>query len=174
MIRKARPGDALAVAAIYDAIHAREEAGQASVGWARGVYPTLATAQAAIARDDLFVMEQDDVIIGAAIINQQQVDVYAQANWRYPSADDQVMVLHTLVIHPAAAGHGYGRAFVQFYEDYARAKQCPCLRMDTNARNERARAMYAGLGYEERGEVPCVFNGIAGVGLVLLEKKIEI
>jgi hypothetical protein len=44
--------------------------------------------------------------------------------------------------------------------------------MDTNARNTRARAMYKRLGYSEPDIVPCVFNGIEGVQLVLLEKML--
>ena len=44
--------------------------------------------------------------------------------------------------------------------------------MDTNERNEKARAMYRKLGYREAGIIPTVFNGIPGVGLVLLEKRI--
>lgn len=44
--------------------------------------------------------------------------------------------------------------------------------MDTNAKNLRARAMYAALGYREAGIVPCVFNGIPDVMLVHLEKKL--
>lgn len=49
---------------------------------------------------------------------------------------------------------------------------CPYLRMDTNARNKTARKLYAGLGYWEAGIMPCVFNGIPGVQLVCLEKKL--
>ena len=45
--------------------------------------------------------------------------------------------------------------------------------MDTNARNRAARALYKKLGYEEVSIVPCTFNGIAGVQLVCLEKKLE-
>ena len=44
--------------------------------------------------------------------------------------------------------------------------------MDTNARNTRARALYKKLGYEEIAIVPCQFNGIDGVQLVLLEKRV--
>ncbi|MBQ0005716.1 MAG: GNAT family N-acetyltransferase, partial [Clostridiales bacterium] len=80
-------------------------------------------------------------------------------------------VLHTLVIDPAAARKGYATQFVDFYENYAREQGAPYLRMDTNERNTRARALYRKLGYEEIGIVPCVFNGIEGVQLVLLEKK---
>lgn len=171
-IRKARPSDIPAVAAIYDAIHTAEEAGQATIGWVRGVYPTAATAEAALARDDLFVLEDNGKTVGAAIINQSQCDGYETASWQYPAADSEIMVLHTLVIDPSAARSGYGKAFVGFYEEYARAQGCRCLRMDTNARNARARAMYAKLGYKEIGVIPTVFNGIAGVNLVLLEKAL--
>ena len=83
------------------------------------------------------------------------------------------MVLHTLVVDPLAQGQGYGHAFVAYYEDYARSHGCPYLRMDTNVKNAPARQMYAKLGFSERGVVPCVFNGIEGVSLMCLEKKLE-
>ena len=82
------------------------------------------------------------------------------------------MVLHTLVVRPDLAGRGYGRQFVAFYEQYARERGCPCLRLDTNERNAAARRLYAKLGYREAGIIPCVFNGIGGVNLVCLEKKV--
>ena len=170
MIRKALQTDIPAVAAIYDKLHTEEEAGRATIGWVRGVYPTADTARMALNRDDLFLQEEGGKIVGAAIINQTQVDAYDGGPWQYEAEDAEVMVLHTLVIDPDAAGRGYGRQFVAFYENYAREKGCNVLRMDTNSRNTRARAMYKKLGYREAGIVPCSFNGIAGVGLVLLEK----
>ena len=172
MIRKATESDIPGVSALYDDIHTEEENGRAVIGWERGVYPTENTARKALADGELFVDEEDGKIIGAAIINQRQVDVYAGAPWSFAVSDDEVMVLHTLVISPKAGGRGYGRRFVQFYEDYALSHGCRYLRMDTNERNSRARAMYAKLGYKEIGIVPTVFNGIPGVGLVLLEKTL--
>ena len=49
MIRKATQDDIPAIAAIYERIHDREEAGAGSTGWKRGVYPTEATAREALA-----------------------------------------------------------------------------------------------------------------------------
>ena len=172
-IRKATISDLDAVARIYDAQHTAEEAGKSTVGWIRGVYPTRATAQAALDRDDLFVLCEDGLVRGTAIINQIQVDVYAGAPWQYSAPDERVCVLHTLVIHPAAKGRGLGRAFVAFYENFARTMNCPELRMDTNARNSIARALYKRLGYREIAVVPTTFNGIPGIDLVLLEKNLE-
>ena len=172
-IRKAQKNDLDAVEAVYDAQHTAEEAGKSTVGWIRGVYPTRATAQAALDRDDLFVLCEDGLVRGTAIINQIQVDVYAGAPWQYSAPDDRICVLHTLVIDPACAGRGLGTRFVAFYEDWARAHGCPELRMDTNARNSIARAFYKGLGYREIAVVPTTFNGIPGIDLVLLEKNLE-
>ena len=161
-----------AVCRIYDQIHTAEERGEATIGWQRGVYPERETAEAALARGDLFVQEQNGEIVGTAILNQTQVDSYAGANWRYDAPDSEVMVLHTLVIDPEAKSRGLGREFAAFYEGYALAHGCRYLRIDTNARNARARRFYQKLGYAEIGVVPCTFNGIAGVQLVLLEKRL--
>ena len=170
MIRKATAADIDAIAALYERIHTEEEAGRCSTGWLRGIYPTGQTAEAAVALGDMFVDEQEGAILACGRINREQVDVYAQVPWRYEAAPEQVMVLHTLVVEPAAKGKGLGSAFVAFYEAYARAHGCPCLRIDTNERNLRARALYKRLGYREAAVMPCEFNGIPGVGLVCLEK----
>ena len=173
-IRKATTQDIPAIAAIYEEIHDREAAGETTTGWLRDVYPTGETAAASVARDDMFVQEDaQGRIVGTAIINRSQVDCYAEGDWKYPAADDEVMVIHTLVISNKEGKRGSGHEFLQFYEEYAREKGCPYLRLDTNARNAAARAFYAKHSYQEIGIVPTVFNGIPGVDLVLIEKRLE-
>ena len=172
LIRKARETDLPQAAAIYDRILDRQERGLTYVGWLRGVYPTLATAQAAFQADEFFVLEDGGIVMASARINREQVDAYVQMDWAYPAPPDRVMVMHTLTVDPDRGGQGYGRAIVAFYEDYARKNGCICLRIDTNEKNENARRLYAKLGYREAGIVPCVFNGITGVNLVCLEKKL--
>ena len=171
--RKATSADIPVIAEIYEDIHTEEECGRVFVGWERGVYPTKATADAALERNDLFVgTDESGRIFGAAIINQQQVDVYADAAWIYPAKDEEVMVLHTLVISPKYARRGFGESFARFYEDYARQQKCSVLRIDTNERNQRGRAMYRKLGYRESDMIPCLFNGMEGIHLMMLEKKL--
>lgn len=173
IIRKATEKDIDAIAALYDLIHTEEEAGRTTIGWIRSVYPTRKTAESAIALGTMFAAEEDGKIIAAAKIDQEQVDVYGDVNWQFKAPPVQVMVLHTLVVDPREKGKGYGTQFVRFYEEYALEKGCPFLRMDTNERNTAARALYKKLGYQEPGIVPCTFNGIEGVRLVCLEKKLK-
>lgn len=173
MIRKATLHDIDAIVAIYDAILTKEEASPVTVvGWLRGVYPTAQTARTSLQLDELYVMEVDSHVVAAAKINREQVPEYANCHWQYDAPPEQVLVIHTLVVDPAVQGRGYATQFVAFYEEMARQMNCPYLRMDTNAHNKPARALYKRLGYTEPGIVDCVFNGIPSVHLVCLEKKL--
>lgn len=173
MIRKTSMEDLDAIIRIYDEVHAREESGELTTGWLRGIYPVRKTAEDAIKRGDMFVQSDDTgEIVGTGIINQIQVDVYADGNWQYQAADEEVMVLHTLAISVRDGHRGSGKEFLDFYENYAKENGCPYLRLDTNARNTAAREFYRKHDYKEVGTVPTVFNGIPGVDLVLLEKRL--
>jgi ribosomal protein S18 acetylase RimI-like enzyme len=173
IIRKAKLQDIDAVALIFEHIIDEEGQGKCTTGWQRGVYPTRNTAIEALENDDLFVMEEDGEIVAAMRLNKKQVPEYKNCQWEYPAEDEQVMVLHTLVVEPSVKKHGYGRKMVDYYEKYAKEKECPYLRMDTNILNSRAREMYKRYGYKEIGITPCVFNGISGVELVCIEKKLD-
>ena len=162
MVRKATEADIPAVTAIYDALLDREEQGLLSTGWTRD----------ALRAGTLYVMEREGRVTAAAKIDQSQMEQYSRCRWQHDAPPEQVLVLHTLVVDPAVKGRGCGTAFVRFYEELARTTGRPYLRIDTNARNTPARALYARLGYTEAGIVAGTFNGIPGVELVCLEKKV--
>ena len=173
MIRKAVAADLDAVDRLYNELHDAKEAGIIPVIWQRGIYPSRETALEALDREDLYVLEKDGRIIGSAVINQIQDEVYAGAPWLYDVPDEQVCVLHTLMISPAEFGRGYARAFLEFYESFAAEHGCTELRIDTNDRNLPAQTMYLRHGYQKIGTVPAkVFNGIPDINLVLLEKHL--
>ncbi len=172
-IRKATAQDIDDVAAIYSCIHEQEAQGTVVIGWKAGVYPIRQDAQEALERSDLYVAQCQDIIVAAAIINHIQPPGYEQAAWSCSASDEEVLVLHTLVVHPSYSGRGFAGNFIRFYEEMARAAGCKCVRIDTNARNTRARAMYAHLGYREVSIIPTSFNGIEGVQLVCLEKMLD-
>ena len=172
MIRKAKAADIDAIVSIYDEIIDAEEAGLTATGWIRGFYPLRSVPEAALERDDLFVIEEDGEIKGSGIINHIQAAEYRLAPWEHEADPENVCVLHTLTISPRAFGRGLGKSFVAFYEAYAREHGCFELQIDTNLKNLPARSLYRKLGYKEIAVVPTVFNGIPNVQLVLLEKHL--
>lgn len=169
-IRHAVASDVDRINEIYEKILAAGESGRDVVGWVRGGYPTRDTALLALDRGDLFVYEEDGPVEASGIINQKQMDSYAQGAWKIAAAPKEVMVLHTLVVDPEASGRGIAHAFVSFYEQYARDAGCRVLRIDTQEKNAPARSLYHKLGFSEADILDCDFNGIPGIRLVLLEK----
>ncbi len=169
-IRKAKKADIDSIEKIYERIHDGEEKGLTTTGWIRNIYPTRKTAEDALSRNDLFVMMDEEKIVAVAVINQIQGDEYKYAAWKHRVKDHEIMVLHGLAVDPFQKNKGYGKAFIAFYENYAKQHDCVALRMDTNARNTSAKNLYQRLGYEEIGIVKCVFNGIPNVHLVCFEK----
>lgn len=173
MIRLAIKSDIPEVVKIYDKILELEVEGKANTGWKKNIYPTEKTALDALVKGELFVLEDNGQILAAARINQKQEPEYANCQWMFDVPDSEVMVLHTLVVDPDVSGSGIGKKFMNFYEEYALKHGCHYLRMDTNAINTIARSFYKKLGFCERGIISCIFNGIAEVQLVCLEKKLR-
>ncbi|MBR3334160.1 MAG: GNAT family N-acetyltransferase [Clostridia bacterium] len=170
MIRKATEADLNGVLRLYDEMHDAQEAGLICTNWKRGIYPSRVTAIAALERNNLFVTEENGRIIGSGIINHAQLEIYAGAAWEHTVPDEQVCVLHTMMISPAESGKGHARDFLAFYEQYALEHSCPELRIDTSEINTPARAMYRKHGYHEIGIATQELNGIPNVSLVMLEK----
>lgn len=171
-IRRATKDDIPAIVAIYEDIHDEEEAGRLNTGWIRGIYPTAGTAEDAISKFEMYVMEDEGKVVAAARINNEEATAYEGGNWEFDAPEDEILVIHTLAVSPSAMNRSCGKQFISFYENIAEEINCRYLRMDTDERNVRARKLYDKMGYKEVGIVPCQFNGIESVNLVLLEKKI--
>ena len=87
-IRRADIKDIDQIEEIYDHIHDEIEAGRASIGWIREIYPVRKTAMDAISRGDLFVMTDGSRVIASAIINRIQVPEYRYACWKYQTEEN--------------------------------------------------------------------------------------
>ena len=172
MIRKAELKDIKTVASIYEDIITLEEAGKYTTCWVRGVYPTEKTALNALSEGTLYVMEEDGIVVGSAIINQKSADGYDRAAWKVSATMEETLVIHTLSISPKATHKGYGEAFIRFYEDMGKERGLKALRLDTNEKNTKSRPFYKSLGYTEVDIVKSDFNGVGIVNLVCIEKEI--
>lgn len=172
MIRKACTEDIDRITEIYMAIHEEEEKGRLAIGWDRNTYPVRQTAVDGVGRGDMFVVEDEGVVVASGMINHVQGADYNKCQWKYDAPDQNIMVLHTLAVDPAIRSKGYGTEFINFYEQYALEQGCPYLRMDTQEKNESARKFYKNRGYQEPGIISCIFNGIPNTRMVCLEKKL--
>ena len=148
MIRKATPNDLDGICDIYDAILRREErSGQSVTNWKRDLYPTRDTARKAGKAGTLYVDVQGGEVAACANLNQIQPAEYAGIPWSIPAKKSEVLVIHTLVVHPVIARHGLGRKFVAFAEGLAKGRGCKAIRLDTYEGNAPARGLYEKYGF---------------------------
>lgn len=154
-LRKATGADLPQVTEIYTAVcRAVGQLRPNPCGWQEGLYPTPQVAEAALAQNTLYLWEDEaGQAVATVILNQDQPVEYQEADWEIPARDDQVMVVHTFMVHPAHAGKGYGEAVLEEARQMAEAQGMSCLRLDTAELNLPAQRLYQRLGYRLCGMV---------------------
>jgi len=116
------------------------------------IYPTRATLQADLDDRALYVASTPTrPLAGAFTLNQRQEPEYAAVAWQIAGAP--IAVVHRLMVHPATQGTGVGRQLMRLAERQAHRLGFRVLRLDTLVANDRALALYRGLGYREAGPV---------------------
>ncbi|MBC7449038.1 MAG: GNAT family N-acetyltransferase [Hymenobacteraceae bacterium] len=113
-------------------------------------YPNETVFQQDIAREQLWVAESGNALVGVAALTMDQDPEYADADWE-PNAP--AIVTHRLAVAPAAQGQGVAVALLEQAEQLARARGLDRLRIDTNSKNGATQRLFPKLGYRFAGEI---------------------
>lgn len=150
---QAEDNDLYEVGMIYQRIHDDLSQTINYPRWPRGIYPTEESAQEAIDKKELYILKDDQKIIGSVILNHDQDLGYEDVEWQVLAKDNEVMVIHTLAIDPLYKGKGYAGLMIHKIKQLAFVKQCLALRLDLTQGNLPARNLYQKHGF--------YFTGIA-------------
>jgi len=172
LIRKANLQDIDAIEQSYLSLLAHEAATHSYTNWKPGIYPTRETALDGLAEGTLYVLEESGRVRASMILNQHQAEQYAKIDWRYPAAEEEVLVVHTLSMAPEESGRGYGTQMVHFAMDTAREMGCRVIRLDTYVGNEPAIAMYQKNGFCISGRALVRHHGLFDSELYYLERQL--
>ncbi|MDD4842795.1 MAG: GNAT family N-acetyltransferase [Anaerotignum sp.] len=173
MIRKALKKDLNEVEAIYNEVLNYEAAQVSYTNWQKGLYPTRADGEKALAEGTLFVGEDENGrLYGCVILNHIQPKEYDNISWKISAQSNEVLVIHTLCIKPNCKGRGYGKEFVAFSEEYARQLKCKAIRLDTYEGNLPAIQLYSRLGFALVGKCLFHFQNVIWETLVCMEKEV--
>ena len=146
-IEKAVPRDADEVGRLYDSLNDHLMATVNYPGWKKGLYPIREDAERAIAEGTLFVLREGGRIAGTVILSHREEKGYAQADWGLDIAPEQLIVVHTLAVHPQHLSRGVGRQLMEFAIAHARTQGMRAVRLDVNERNVPAIRLYESLGF---------------------------
>lgn len=152
-IRRAMMADVEAVRDLYDTLNDYLATHVNYTGWMKGVYPNAETALTGIQKEDLFVIYEEGHLAGTVILNHDQADAYEEGRWSEELNNEEVLVVHTLAIHPEYTGRGIATKLLEFAANYGKEQGIKAIRLDASIGNAPAQALYTKCGYKEAGIV---------------------
>ncbi|MET3291630.1 UNVERIFIED_CONTAM: ribosomal protein S18 acetylase RimI-like enzyme [Brevibacillus sp. OAP136] len=112
-------------------------------------YPNSFLIRNDVKKGELYGILEDGRFIAAVTLNTVTPRAYEQISW----TNHRALIIHRLVVSPAAQGRGIGMHMLSFCENFARAHQYDSIHLDAYTDNAAAVSLYDRNGYQRRGEV---------------------
>lgn len=148
MIRKANLNDIELIEDAYNEHFEYEIEHGAFTVFKKGVYPTRKDAEDAVHNNALYVYEENNNIAGSIIIDKVQPIEYEKIRWGQNLKNDEVMVIHLLMVRPSMSGRGVASSLIKYASGLGKDNLCKALRLDTGSQNIPAISLYRKSGFE--------------------------
>lgn len=113
-------------------------------------YPSEEILKQDIGSNELYVIEDQGLLVGFACINTDQSPEYQSLTW---TTSPKAYVVHRLAIDPTCTGKGYATQLMDFAKTLAKSQNTFAMRIDTFSQNTFAQQLFLKLGYTYIGEV---------------------
>ena len=151
-VRLATTEDYPAIMALYYEASDAMEGTPHDCCWRRGGHPSEAFVQTIIADESYLVACEGSEIVGAVGIDHDLGHEYDDVAWLAGAAEEQVAVIHLLVVRLDYRGRGISRQLLRACLDESRARGMRSARLDATANNAPAIALYESEGFSRVGE----------------------
>lgn len=112
-------------------------------------YPSKEAFIKDIERDELFVIEENNIVQGTIVISTLMDDEYRPIQWLTPNGNSTY--IHRLSVHPDLQGKGLAQQMMDFAENYSSENNFISVRLDTFSQNKRNQRFYEQRGYQKLG-----------------------
>ncbi|SHG85343.1 GNAT family N-acetyltransferase [Winogradskyella jejuensis] len=114
-------------------------------------YPNKGAFVKDVKREELYVLEFNNEIIGSIVISNLMDEEYIPIKWL--TKNDKNLYIHRLAIHPKCQGKGYAQKLMDFAERFAIENNYTSIRLDTFSQNKRNQKFYELRGYRRLGDI---------------------
>ena len=108
-------------------------------------YPNIEIFKDDVKNKSLFVIEDNELIMGCICISLKIDDVYKDVKLLTPNRNN--VYLHRLAIHPNFQGQGLALKLMEYAEDFTIKNGCISIRLDTFSGNPKNNKFYTLQGY---------------------------
>jgi len=149
MIRKGEERDLDSIMAMTSAC-ARHMIKKGIFQW-NDFYPNSKAFINDISRQELYVLEHNQKIIGCIVVSKFMDKEYIPIKWL--SANGNNIYIHRLAVHPSFEGKGQAQRLMDFAEQFAIENNYTSIRLDTFSQNKRNQKFYELRGYKRLGDI---------------------
>jgi len=114
-------------------------------------YPSQAAFEKDMERNELYVLEEKDVVLGAIVISTLMDEEYKPIKWL--TGNGNSTYIHRLCVHPAHQGKGLAQQMMDFAETYSKDNGFISVRLDTFSQNKRNQRFYEQRGYQKLDDI---------------------
>ncbi len=114
-------------------------------------YPSKEAFLIDVDRNELYVLLENEKIIGTVVISTHMDKEYIPIKWL--TANEKNIYIHRLSVHPDFQRKGYAQQLMDFAEEYARQNDFVSVRLDTFSQNKQNQKFYETRGYQKLGDI---------------------
>ncbi|WP_323787556.1 GNAT family N-acetyltransferase [Psychroserpens sp.] len=114
-------------------------------------YPNRIAFENDVKRDELYVLDIENTVIGCIVISTFMDDEYVPIQWLTPNENN--IYIHRLAIHPKHQGKGYAQLLMDYAEKFTIENNYTSIRLDTFSQNTRNQKFYELRGYQKLGHI---------------------
>ncbi len=114
-------------------------------------YPSKEIFKNDISRNELYVFQQQNTLIGCIVLSSIMDTEYKIVSWLSPNQNN--LYVHRLAVHPNFQHQGNAQKLMTFAEDFALKNNYVSIRLDTFSQNKRNQQFYELRGYQKVGKV---------------------
>lgn len=114
-------------------------------------YPSKEAFIKDIGREELFVIEENNILQGAIVISTLMDEEYKPIEWLTPNGNS--IYIHRLSVHPDLQSQGLAQKMMDFAENFSKENGFVSVRLDTFSQNKRNQRFYEQRGYQRLGDI---------------------
>ncbi|MCR4633390.1 MAG: GNAT family N-acetyltransferase [Erysipelotrichaceae bacterium] len=139
-----------------------------SPGWTKDIYPSLADLERHLNKDLVYVIKDEDRIIGAGIVSLCEDPIYLDVPWKHIFKENEIAVLHLFAMHPSFRGRGLALLLLDHIIEETK-KTSKAIHLDAVKGNLAAAKLYEKAGFTCIGDHEVWYEDTGDITVELFE-----